>query len=860
MEDSEPKSPQSIEYKSYPNAWAKLSDGKVLPLEDHASDVAAVMQALLELGWQKRLEGILKSQLSEFEHATLLALAFLHDLGKCNRGFWGRQFPNAPIIGHTAIVLVLQEMNDPWPRLANLETICESAGTDLLLATLAHHGAPICPLPTGMGHSNWWKVDKRYDPIEELACLLRAAAERFPCAISGDVSTIIMRPRAISLYAGLLTLADWIGSDVETFPIDGLTGTERAKRSKAVARERVQALGLGTFKYLPSHPKHSSFEHSFDVPAPYEMQALCGKNEYGSLVILEAETGSGKTEAALWRFLNLLSEGVVDGLYFALPTRTSAVQMHSRVQQCLDLTFGDHAPQAVLAVPGYLRAGYAEGTFVSRFDALWPDDLRDRVEDATWSAEAPKRYLAARVAIGTVDQAMLSGLRTRHAHLRATTLSRSLLVVDEVHASDPFMTEVLARVIDNHRQAGGHALLLSATLGAAARTRYQFGSGATLPSIEAACGTPYPALHDANGIIHNAASGERNKDIAITLSPHLDDPVKIAHIALEAAKQGARVLVIRNTVDGAVATLQALEALQTQDDVSLFSINGEATLHHGRFAADDRRLLDREIESAFGKNKSTKLTSGMIGIGTQTLEMSLDLDADFMLTDLAPMDVLLQRFGRLHRHRRDGRPASYVTPKAIVLVPAVRDLTPYLGRVSKRHGIGPMRDGQGVYANLPAIEATWRQLEEHCHLDIPRQNRRLVELTTHPDVWATIENELDWLNAGIERVGVLINDRRLANEHGLDLGIPFSELAPFPADDEAVRTRIGASGRLVEFAPALPGPFGNPITSLQIPAWMLRGESIAEPIEPISFSGGFEFKVGERHFLYDRFGLRRNNI
>lgn len=109
--------------------------------------------------------------------------------------------------------------------------------------------------------------------------------------------------------------------------------------------------------------------------------------------MLEAETGSGKTEAALWRFLQLLNAGEVDGLIFALPTRTSAVAMYDRIRSCLDADFGAACVAPVQAVPGYLRAGEAEGTRIGRFDVLWPDRSNDALEDARWAAEASKRYL-----------------------------------------------------------------------------------------------------------------------------------------------------------------------------------------------------------------------------------------------------------------------------------------------------------------------------------------------------------------------------------------------------------------------------------------------------------------------------------
>ena len=162
----------------------------------------------------------------------------------------------------------------------------------------------------------------------------------------------------------------------------------------------------------------------------------------------------------------MYAAGLVDGLYFALPTRAAAVQIHGRVEHFVANLFPDgQRPDVVLAVPGYDAAGglpdYAAGYDSSQ------DGHYDR--GRPWAAERPKKFLAAQIAVGTVDQAMLGALKVRNAHLRSSSLARNLLVVDEVHASDVYMGVVLQRLLDAHTGAGGYALLMSATLGSAAR-------------------------------------------------------------------------------------------------------------------------------------------------------------------------------------------------------------------------------------------------------------------------------------------------------------------------------------------------------------------------------------------------------
>src|SRR5690606_2638488 len=157
-------------------------------------------------------------------------------------------------------------------------------------------------------------------------------------------------------------------------------------------------------------------------------------------------------------------------------------------------------------------------------------------------AEAPRRYLAAPVAVGTVDQVMLAGLQTKWAHFRAAAVSRALLVIDEVHASDTYMAAVLGRVIRHHADRGGHALLLPATLGAAARAAWLGGPRAP-PQRDA----PYPSLHWRSpagtetgiGLAHDG----RSKSVSIRAEPAIAEPDKVAQMALEAAGAGGRVLV-----------------------------------------------------------------------------------------------------------------------------------------------------------------------------------------------------------------------------------------------------------------------------------------------------------------------------
>ena len=568
----------------------------------------------------------------------------------------------------------------------------------------------------------------------------------------------------------------------------------------------------------------------------------------------------------------------MDSLYFALPTRVAASQIYNRVCRFVEQVWPCEAPVVVRALAGYEAADGETQTRLPDFKVLWSDKPEDAVAERRWAAESPKRFLSATIAVGTVDQALLAALPIKHAHLRHAMLSRSLLVVDEVHASDAYMTALLDRLLQAHVACGGHALLLSATLGAVARTKYLNIGGAKhplpIPNLADALAVPYPAISSrlkGKPQVDAVEGNPAHKSVHWQLIDDIDRPEQIAARAVEAARQGARVLVIRNTVPAAVATLRAVEASQAEGAGDfLFKLNGVSTLHHSRFSKQERPLLDSEVEKQIGKHRAN--SSGRIVIGTQTLEQSLDIDADLLITDLCPMDVLLQRIGRLHRHARpspkhpnDVRPVGFEQAQAWVLTPPENDLTPLLKRM--QHGLGPLRmQGkalEGVYLDLRILEATRRLIEALPTRSIPSENRSLVEGAIHPEALATLSLELgvDWELFGQEVDGSVGAKATLGRIQALEFDKPFGE-RPFPDSGEQLATRLGAADRLAVFDTPFPlGPFGVPVQQMAIRHHQLpRGlvfDAEPEGIAPLNGEPGFAFSLGTARYRYSRFGLER---
>ena len=279
-------------------------------------------------------------------------------------------------------------------------------------------------------------------------------------------------------FLGLCTLADWIGSNEIWFKFVDAPDDDYMDHARRQATIAVKEIGLDISRQrtsFASAPPKTDFADLFALPGAPPPNAIQRRSAQKTpleeqLVIIESETGSGKTEAALWRFARMYQAGLVDGIYFALPTRAAASQINRRVESFVARLFPEgNRPPVVLAVPGYDASADAGEVAIPQYDG---HAAGHHESDKPWAGEGPKRYLAAQIAVGTVDQAMLGALKVKHAHLRASCLARNLLVVDEVHASDTYMTEILQALLNAHVGAGGYALLMSATLGSDARQRW----------------------------------------------------------------------------------------------------------------------------------------------------------------------------------------------------------------------------------------------------------------------------------------------------------------------------------------------------------------------------------------------------
>ena len=480
--------------------WDKDVPGRIHLLEHHLADVGACFQALLSQPTIRRrlAQTAGMDDLQPAIAARLSVFAALHDIGKVNVGFQTRTWEAADRrgqrrvdrAGHTADIVPVLTGEDVgtsewfldslgWEELLGWDSDGGETACAMFAAAMSHHGEPLDLYDSLSTNPGIWRSFGELRPERCVQRIGSRVRRWFPDAFEEGAPPLPSEPAFQHMFLGLCTLADWIGSDERFFeycdtPSDDYIEVARERARGAVANVGIaideQRLAFDARGNIPEFGRLFGIEGG----APNAIQRAMTEAPLDEpLLVIESETGSGKTEAALWRFAKMYEAGLVDGLYFALPTRTAAIQIHGRVNEFARRMFpSGYAPEATLAVPGYVRSGDFTGRHLSNYKVWWDDHSGGDPAGQRWAAEGAKRFLAAQIAVGTVDQAMMAALQVRHAHMRAASLARNLLIVDEVHASDPYMRVIIKGLLDAHIGAGGYAILMSATLGSAARREW----------------------------------------------------------------------------------------------------------------------------------------------------------------------------------------------------------------------------------------------------------------------------------------------------------------------------------------------------------------------------------------------------
>ena len=566
----------------------------------------------------------------------------------------------------------------------------------------AHHGL-FCPPATAVTRR---KVLRAYEPAQwtELRrCALDLLRSHFVPQAVTDWDAITNTSVATLLLAGFTTLCDWIGSDGGHFPADA-TGDlpSYALRSRERARQAVESMGL-VRPVRSDAPK--AFQRLFpELASPRPLQLAidaipdCVLSQ-PCLAIIEAPTGEGKTEAALALAHRLAEQAGTDEFYYALPTTATSNQMFLRVQKYMHTNLK-------LATTAKLVHGQAHLVEDDLRLSLLEDRSGDYDETPDWFAPK-KRALLAPFGVGTIDQAELAALNARYSTLRMLGLAGKTLVLDEVHAYDTYMTAIIERLLRWASCIGTSVVLLSATLPRSRRKALMQAFGCEDDSLEEK--DPYPSVRIVSGSHAYSASpaaSQPKRTIELRFLEIEDScPGERAEWLLDAVRGGQHACAcwITNTVERAQRMYEAL-LRQAPPDV-------DCKLLHGRFPLEDRQALEQKVVARYDRN-GVRPQRGIV-VGTQVLEQSLDLDFDVLVSDLAPIDLVLQRAGRLQRHDRQ-RPPQHLEPHL------------YINQPLDAAGVPRLETDRFIYDRFLLL-ATWHALRTGTSIMLPADYRRLVE-------------------------------------------------------------------------------------------------------------------------------------
>ncbi|KNB53583.1 CRISPR-associated helicase/endonuclease Cas3 [Streptomyces caatingaensis] len=740
--------------------WGKSegkANGRKNLLLSHLLDTAAIAERM----WDRFLAPSTKRILDEIAGGNARGRQFfawlcgVHDLGKATPAFQ-RMWP-AGAEAVRAAGLTWHEPSGKPPRWRH-----DRAGGHLLCELLPTAGwseghiAWVWPLVAG--HHGAFPAKSSLRPgrpklREQLAGGARWAAvqlallERFTAQLGfgaiADVAPERVPSRAAQLHlSGLIVMADWIASDERHF-----TGVDELPLvTMESARQRASrawdALGLrGGWTHLAEVAPEAFRARFGHDPRPSQelvIQAAQHMDAPG-LLIVEAPMGEGKTKAALMAAEILAHRFGMDGVFVGMPTQATSDPMFGQVRRWVSTIDEELAPLVSLLHGKRMFnkewRTIVEGRTEDEFGGV--DEYGEYCEDDPYGLEAPgsdapsrgpvewflgaKRGLLCPFVVGTIDQLLFAATRAKHVMLRMAGLAGKVVVLDEIHAADVYMSQFLKEGLRWLGQARVPVVLLSATLPPAQRRELvdvYLGGAATQEEFtadELPDTSGYPSITatwmDPNGAgprykVVDCQSWRRpGLDVTVELMPEMIPGPKarrpekrdaqasadtsVADRLELALKHGGCALVIRNTVDRA----------QTLYDELCKRFGGDVRLLHGRIAVGPRADRTEECLRLLGAPSTDgtehRRPHRLIVVATQLAEQSFDIDADILITDLAPIDLLLQRIGRLHRHDGLSRPAPVAVPRVVITgVSAIEESAPAF-----------LRSSEGIYGRHLLLRA-----------------------------------------------------------------------------------------------------------------------------------------------------------
>lgn len=721
------------------------------PLLCHLIDVGMVTHLLWENVVSPSLRRRLADALGMEESEAGRWIAFwgaMHDIGKASPTFQLQRR------GDT-FFSQLQKSGFRWHPNAETQKTPHGMVSDIVLREiLVERGmkSPIaCSIADGIGGHHGIFASPRERQAQGSQAIGKGAWVAYRTALTQALATYFMlpapptvetlsAPHALTI-AGLVSVADWIGSNTTYFKHAALDAAnvpsidlmEYGAQSRTAAARALDELGWCGW----SAPKTArSFKELFPLitePRPLQtaVEQLLPQLSGPGLVVIEAPMGEGKTETAFLLQEHWAATLQQAGAYLGLPTQATSNSMFLRFAEFLKGRYADEKVNLQLlhghaALSGLFQQLQHTHNRVFEPHGIFGETELDgapaNIVAAQWFS-ARKRGLLAPFGVGTIDQALLTVLPTKHGFVRIYGLAAKTVIIDEVHAYDTYMTTLLEQLLRWLGALGTSVAVLSATLPRSRRDALlaAYGQGADWMSVEPQTEASYPRISWITADICDAkpiASAKRSHPnirlrwVEGTLPAMSNMPFELGEQLREALADGGCAAVICNTVRRAQ---QMYEALKHYFPGSAADGSGELDLFHARLLFRDRDAREERVLRRFGKHATDRPLRAVL-IATQVIEQSLDLDFDLLITDHAPADLVLQRAGRVWRHERAWRPSSLTQPEVWICRPDVLS-----------DGVPRFERGSTYVYDGHVLLRSWLVLRDRTSIHIPDDIEGIVE-------------------------------------------------------------------------------------------------------------------------------------
>jgi CRISPR-associated endonuclease/helicase Cas3 len=740
--------------------WAKSGELQGHGLLAHMLDVAASAEAILRREsketrrWASHVFGLGEDMVPRW----LAAICGLHDFGKAIPGFQAKWPEGRQSVESAGLHFV--------PEIAMRASRHDLASAALLRPEFAHRfeAAPWIHAITqalGAHHGYFPREQEIRDarPMREGAEWANARRQLLDAYLGtlvpdDEPAAVAFSLPAIAWLAGLTSVADWIASNQEWFPAGERADLFIAHHDHAreLAELALDCIGWSGFHPLLVGDTHTdalvarilgrAADRATARPLQVAADQLLRTTEGPVLMIVEAPMGEGKTELAFLSHLQLQVMNGHRGLYVALPTQATGNAMFDRA-----LTFlKSFAPDVHLDIQ-LVHGGAMLDERIHQLRGINASE-DESITSSAWFSQR-KRPLLSPYGVGTIDQALFATLHVKHHFVRLWGLSNRVVVLDEIHAYDTYTSGLIEALLRWLKALNCSVVLMSATLPAKRRAAFlRAWSAHDGPDID------YPRILLASGASVQGEHVPCRSLAPIEVVGIPEDLDSLALAAMEGLSGGGCGVVVVNTVQRA----QNVYSVLKDKIVEAIGNDAELLLFHARYPADERSERENLVLSRFGRGNNVVRPARALLIATQVVEQSLDIDFDFMITDLAPVDLLLQRAGRLHRHVRL-RPDAHAAPRLIV-AGLQRDRMPEL----KETAWGFVYDPYVLYRtwDIAGAEPVWR---------LPEDIDRLVQLVYASDPFEAEEREeyLKTLDQALgEHLARVQDQRRQAMNVALD--------------------------------------------------------------------------------------------